>query len=138
MKNNRFAVAIHILSMAALFRREELTSENIAGSVNTNAVVIRRLIGDLKQADLLKTQRGVPGIELTRQPETITLLDIYRAVEGNESSVFNPHQNPNPACEVGAQIKGTLTTFFNRAQNAAEKELNSMTLQDVINDLFSS
>ena len=45
MVNCRFTVSIHVLCLLASKRREPLTSEYIAGSVNTNPVVIRRLLG---------------------------------------------------------------------------------------------
>ncbi|KGX85776.1 Rrf2 family transcriptional regulator [Pontibacillus litoralis] len=139
MKNNRLAVSIHILSMAAIYKREDLTSDYIASSVNTNAVVIRRLISQLKKAGLLHTERGVPGILLTKKPNNISLLDIYYAIQAEKtSSIFSTHENPNPNCDIGAKIKATLEMSFERAQQAVERELSTQTLQDVIEDLFSN
>jgi DNA-binding IscR family transcriptional regulator len=61
MVNCRFTVAIHVLCLLAAQHPQPLTSEFIAGSVNTNPVVIRRLLGSLRRAGLVKSQPGVSG-----------------------------------------------------------------------------
>ena len=74
-------MAVHILSLVHIERNQTLTSAYIAGSVNTNSVVIRRLISKLKQAGFLETHQGSGGIQLLKPLTDITLLDVYRAVE---------------------------------------------------------
>lgn len=50
MVNSRVSVAIHILSLIATTNdSNQLTSEWIASSVNTNPVVIRRISSQLKR-----------------------------------------------------------------------------------------
>jgi Iron-dependent Transcriptional regulator len=51
-KSSRFSVAVHILTLLAHEQGRALTSEYIAGSVNTNPVVIRRMLGLLSKAAL--------------------------------------------------------------------------------------
>ncbi|WP_227939366.1 Rrf2 family transcriptional regulator [Alkalihalobacillus deserti] len=135
MKNSRFAVAIHILSIAS--SQPRATSDFIASSVNTNPVVIRRISGLLKKAGLLTSQAGIPGVNLTKEPSEITLLDIYKAVQGKDETTFSIHEDPNPKCVVGRSIQATLENKFMRAQSAMEKELASQTLDDIIQDLFN-
>ena len=48
--NSQFAVAVHILTLLARKSDEHVKSSCIADSVNTNPVVIRRLMGQLGQA----------------------------------------------------------------------------------------
>lgn len=60
-QNSQFAVALHILTLLALNAHEPLTSEYIAGSVNTNPVFIRRVLGKLAHASLVTSQPGVGG-----------------------------------------------------------------------------
>lgn len=55
--SSRFTVVRHILALVKVEQSQPLTSSWIASSVNTNAVVIRRLVGKLKQANLIETQR---------------------------------------------------------------------------------
>ena len=50
--NSQFSMAVHVLAMLAKSGDEKIKSEYVAGSVNTNAVVIRRLLGQLNQAKL--------------------------------------------------------------------------------------
>ncbi|NTX99397.1 Rrf2 family transcriptional regulator [Deinococcus sp. JMULE3] len=131
--NSQYAVAVHVLSIISQFP-EHASSADIAASVGTNPVVIRTVTGLLRRADLLATQQGVSGARLTRDPRDITLLDVYRAVNG-EASVFRLHEHPHPACPVGANIQATLEDRFGRAQAALEAELARTTLADVLGDL---
>src|SRR3954454_9713622 len=80
--SSKLSVGIHMLTIFALKPGEPLTSEFIAESVNTNAVVIRRLLGSLRAARIVESKTGVGGgWSLLIDPEQITLLDILRAVE---------------------------------------------------------
>ena len=82
MINSRLAVAIHILSLISM--DEKTSSEIIADSVNTNPVVVRRMISLLKKADILTSRAGVPGASLKKDPADISLLEVYRAVQKQE------------------------------------------------------
>ncbi|MBP2001904.1 DNA-binding IscR family transcriptional regulator [Paenibacillus shirakamiensis] len=133
--SSRFSVAVHILSLIDL-EKGRITSEYIAGSVNTNPVVIRRIIGMLSRAELLTTSPGVPGAKLTRPLSHITLLEVYQAVQIDISDdLFSIHGNPNPDCGVGRNIQSTLESSFHRAQQAMEKELAQITMDEVVSDL---
>ncbi len=100
MVNSRFSVAIHILSLIATTSdKSQLTSDYIAGSVNTNPVVVRRMIGKLKKAGLLTSQSGIAGLCFVIEPKDLSLLSIYRAIDGPEQ-LFAIHDEPNPACAV--------------------------------------
>ncbi|WP_141604089.1 Rrf2 family transcriptional regulator [Terrilactibacillus laevilacticus] len=137
MINSRLAVAIHILTLIASRKGQvEMTSEFIAGSVNTNPVVIRRIIGMLRKADILKTQAGVAGAVLARNPDQITLLDVYRAVEPRDE-LFSIHEDPNPNCPVGKRIQGSLDHIFHHAQSMMESELSKTTIKDILTSMFA-
>jgi DNA-binding IscR family transcriptional regulator len=133
--NSRFAVAIHTLSLLDS-TEGRITSELIAGSVNTNPVVIRRMISLLTKAGILRTQPGVAGAQLTRPASEITLLDVYRAVQNDSrDDLFAIHDNPNPNCDIGRNIQQELEQVFARAQRAMEGELQQITLRQVTTDL---
>lgn len=132
MINIRMSVAIHILALTAI--NTKLSSDQIADSVTTNPVVIRRIISELKKAGLVTSKAGTPGSKLTRGPEKITLLDVYKAVH-LEKVLFSIHEKPNPNCPVGKKIQGTLDITFDSVQTAMENELENKTLQDVIDQL---
>lgn len=131
--NTRFPVSIHILTLAALIGEERSTSENIAKSVNTNPVVIRRINAMLKKAGLITVISGVGGTRLNRRPEDITLLDIYHAVISvSNESLFDLHHDPNPSCPVGANIQAALAGPLASAQLAMEDCLSKYTLADIV------
>ncbi|GIN99457.1 Rrf2 family transcriptional regulator [Brevibacillus laterosporus] len=134
MVNSRFAVAIHILSIVASTPCGQATSAYIAGSVNTNPVVIRRISSMLKKAGMIESKVGSPGATLTKSPEEITLLDVYKAVQSPDE-LFAIHEEPNPACPIGRQIQHTLTDVFFSAQQAMEQELASKTVADVLSGM---
>ncbi|MBN2980801.1 MULTISPECIES: Rrf2 family transcriptional regulator [Cohnella] len=133
--SSRFSVAAHILSLLDMFKDQRLTSDSIADSVNTNPVVIRRIMGMLNKAGLVHTSAGVAGARLAREMSEITLLDVYRAVQGEQEALFSMHENPNPACPVGRNIQGALETTFGRAQLAMENELAKVTMADISLDI---
>jgi Rrf2 family protein len=130
--STRFTVALHILALLASSRGEPLTSAYIAGSVNTNAVVIRRLLGVLRRRGFVSSQPGNRGgWELSVDPERITLMDVRRAV--NEGSPFSMHNHPpNPACPVGRNIQGVLSAVYDEAERAMDDELARTTIKGLL------
>ncbi|WP_053375415.1 Rrf2 family transcriptional regulator [Paenibacillus sp. FJAT-27812] len=138
MTSNRFAVAVHILTLLETNKAARLTSDYIAGSVNTNPVVIRRIMGLLNKAGLVTTSAGVAGAVLNRAAAEITLLDIYNAVHNNgQDELFAIHEKPNPACSVGRNIQSSLEIAFNEAQKAMEDKLADITLAAITEDVAS-
>ena len=107
----------------------------MAGSVNVNPVIIRKTLGQLKKAGLVRVEAGVGGASLAKPPEEITLLDIFRAVEPKEEPLFHFHENPNPACPVGREVHGILSGYLDAAALAMENQLRAVTLQQLIDDL---
>lgn len=134
MINTRLSVAIHILALISI--NSKLSSEQIAESVTTNPVVIRRISSNLKKAGLLTSRAGVTGFTITRDPKEITLLEIYKAVN-LEKELFSIHDKPNPDCPIGKNIQGALDVTFETVQSAMENELNNKTLQEVMDHLFA-
>lgn len=131
-RNCRFAVAVHVATVLAINSKSPATSDWIASSVNTNPVVVRRILSALNKAGLVKSQRGIAGgSTLARQPDAITLLDIYRAVDDQE--IHSTHnQPPNPACPVGAHIVPVLLEILVGAEAAKEGELAKTTVAHVV------
>lgn len=137
--SSRFTVAVHTLLCIEAFHAErKLTSEFIAGSANVNPVVIRRTLGQLKNAGLVRVARGIGGAELARAARRITLLDVYRAVESVEGDLFNFHDNPSPACPVGRRVHAILDGHLQAAQRALEESLRSVCLSELTRNLRDS
>lgn len=133
--SSRFAVAVHVLTLMAWADDEPLKSEQVAESVNTNAVVIRRMLCELSEAKLVVSQSGaMGGSKLAREPERITLLDIYQAVESR--GVFSLHRHPpSRNCPVGVNIGTVLNQVLDEVDTAVERVLANITIKDVVSRL---
>lgn len=135
--SSRFSVAVHILSILSIEKEKLCTSEWIAGSVNTNPVIIRRVIGMLKKAGLVNVNPGSGGAYLLKPMECITLLDIYKAVAVvEEGQLFQIHEEPNPKCPIGANIQSVLEIILLKAQEAMEDVLKNVTMRDIVEGLL--
>jgi Rrf2 family protein len=131
-------MAVHILSVLAYKENEGVTSGLLASSVNTNPVVVRRLLRALQDAKLVATRKGAGlGSQLGRSPDRISMADVYRAVETEEPFAL-PRKEPNRACPVGQHIQDALETVFLSTQAALERELGKTTLADILESLKAS
>ncbi|SBO16298.1 Rrf2 family transcriptional regulator [Carnobacterium divergens] len=133
--STKFPVAVHVLSILSLNRQATIYSDYIAASVNTNPVVIRRIVGLLKKAGLVDSAPGMGGITLLKEPQEITLYDIYNAVSVKDKQLFSLHQDTNPECIVGKNIQQSLVGVMRTAEEAMEDELKKTTLADTINEI---
>lgn len=133
----RFTVAIHILLAVEVFKDErKVTSEFMAGSVNTNPVVIRKIMGLLRDAGLIETAAGTGGIRLAREPGAISLLEVYRAADQvKDGRLFRVHERTAPRCPVGGNIAELLEGPLLEAQEALEERLAGTSLADLLADL---
>ena len=110
--------AVHIMAYIALHPGCVLTSDVIADSIQTNPGCVRQIMSALRKADLLSSVKGRPRPSLARDPSAITLLDIYRAVEGDKP-LLHPDTHTNPGCDVGVDIQLAVRDCFDRVQETA-------------------
>lgn len=136
--NSRFPVAVHILTSLAYDEREWVSSPMLARSVRTNPVVIRRLLSRLHRAGLVEAHPGKSGgVRLARQPESITLLDVFRAVEGG-SPFLLPDKPENKACPVSCVMKKLLATVLAETNRAISHSLEKVRLSDLVRDVAAA
>lgn len=135
--SSRFTIAMHMLACMETFKDEyKVTSDFLASSIHVNPVIIRNILLQLKEAGLIEVKRGPGGAALAKPPAEITLFDVYRSVDCiEENRLFHFHENPNPDCPVGRNIHNILDDKLLRVQTAMERELQSITLADVKEDL---
>ena len=128
---SRFTVALHIFTCVEVFKDEyKVTSDFLAGSINTNPVIIRKILTQLKNAGLIEVARGTGGITVTRPLSEITFFDVYQAIEPVENGdLFHFHENPNPECPVGRNIHALLDQKLQAIQGAMEDEMKRYTLE---------
>lgn len=133
--STRLPVACHILLCIAIFGGQyKTTSTFLADSVGVNPVIVRNTLGQLKAAGLVSVEAGVGGASLAKDPKDVTLLDVFRAVEEKED-LFHFHENPNPKCPVGRNVHAVLDGQFRAVSDAMEHQLQSVTLQTIIDDM---
>jgi len=135
--NSRLTIAVHALAWLAFAQqrgRDRLTSDQVAASVNTNPVIIRRSLGDLRRAGLVRVRRGAEaGWSLSRRPEDITLLAVYDAVTGEPLFAMH-HAGPNLKCPVGRGIQPALRGLYRGAEQALREELAGTSIADVLRE----
>lgn len=133
--NSRMTIAVHVLTWLALAERRGLavlTSDQVAASVNTNPVIIRRSLGDLRRAGLVQVRHGAgAGWSLARAPEEITLLEVYDAVA--RAPLFAMHRSePNLECPVGRGIRPALGQLYGEIEQGLRRELAPTSVADVL------
>lgn len=134
--STRFSDSIHLLAFICIYKGKlPLTSENIAGSIQTSPVVVRRLMVMLRKAGLLETVHGSADPKLARPANEITLYDIFLAVEG-QRHLFAIDEKTAPNCIVGGNIQATLDIYYQQAENAADAKLAAISLQDVLDTIL--
>jgi Rrf2 family protein len=134
--SSRFTIAVHILTLIKQNPPSDCTSEFMAGSVNTNPVIIRKILSYLKKAGLVEVRRGAGGAYLLKELHDITLLEVYRAVQVvEEDKLFHFHEKPNPDCPIGANIQSVLELILVQAQEAMETVLESITMDQLFTTL---
>lgn len=81
-RNSRLSLALHTLSHMAGDPNGMRTSADIADHAGTNPVVVRRVLGKLRESGLLTSEKGhAGGWRLARKPQEITLADVYLALD---------------------------------------------------------
>lgn len=135
--SSKFTVALHIFTCVDAFKDEyKVTSDFLASSINTNPVIVRRLLAKLKKAGLIKVARGPGGIEVTRPLSEISFLDVYEAIETeNKTDIFRFHESPNPECPVGRNIHNLLDGKLTAIQTAMKNEMRKYTIGDLSSEL---
>jgi len=129
--NTRFAVAYHALSLLGSIPDAPLSSEQLAVSVGSSPVYLRRVLGALRNAGLVDSRPGAHGgWVLARAPQDISLGDAWRAVQGEEP-VLGIH-GPPEGCPVGGWVRVRLTEVEHSVATAIEAALDAQTVADIV------
>jgi len=133
--STQFSIAVHMMAGLGYTGASDMTSTQLAASVNTSPSFVRRVLSKLSKANLVSTTMGKTGsTALARDPKEISLLEIYRAVEAPKA--FAIHDYPvQQHCKVSCTIKESMDKVLARTQTSMEKSLSEISLADVIADL---
>ena len=128
-QNGKLALALHSLGHLAL-RQTPMTSEAIAAQNQTHPVVVRRVLGRLRDAGLLLSEKGhAGGWQLAKPADQISVADVYRAIDEPFLAIQLP-QAP-PECSIVAAMQGMVRA----AMAEAEAVLHSHFARQSIADL---
>ena len=132
---SKFTIAVHIVIAVDYFKdSQKVTSNFLAGSVGANPVIVRNVMGDLKNAGIISISQGKSGMALARALEDITFYDVYRAVSCvSDEGLFHFHEKPNMDCPVGRNIHKVLDEELLGVQNAMEAQMKAVKLSDIVN-----
>lgn len=130
--NTQFAVAVHFLAyLAGAGRGRPVSSDEVARSAAVSPVYLRRVLGPLRAAGLVRSRPGSGGgWELRRSPDEIGLDEVWSIVQG-EHAVLGLH-GPSPDCPIGAGLIGVFDGIEGRVTAAIERELAECTIGDVL------
>ncbi|GIE99899.1 Rrf2 family transcriptional regulator [Paractinoplanes rishiriensis] len=137
--NSRLTVAVHALCWLTLAKRRgrpALTSEEIAASLESNPVAVRRALGPLRDAGLITTEHGPGGgWSLRAGPADITVADVHAIVEPGPALALHAHE-PRQTCPVGYGIRPVLGDIYEEAARAFTEQLSRHTIDDVLDTLL--
>lgn len=138
--NSRLTTAVHALCWLELARRRghsSLTSEEIAASLASNPALLRRALGPLRRAGILRTSRGRgAGWSLARPAGRIRLDEVCDALGDEDMFALHPH-DPNQACPVGFGIRPVLSEVYADAQDAVRASLAGRTVAQVLDTVLT-
>ncbi len=128
-RNSRLSLALHALSHMAQDIDRPQTSSEIADHAGTNPVVVRRVLGKLRKAGLLTSERGHSGGWRLAQPShDITLADVYLAL--GESLVGSRPDAEPQTCQVERHLEVRVTKILNEVEATLIDRLSSTTIAE--------
>jgi Rrf2 family protein len=107
------------------------TSTDIADHAGTNPVVVRRVLGKLRQAGLLRSEKGhAGGWRLAKPAESISLADVYLALD--ERFVSGGEQEPEPShCSVETGLQTRVSEVLEEIEASLVERLREVSIKDV-------
>lgn len=129
-RNSRLSLALHTLGHMANDPERIRTSADIAAHAGTNAVVVRRVLGSLRQAGLLASEGGhAGGWRLARPAQEITLADVYRALDERLVAVSEGDEVPD--CSVEKALRRKVATVLDDVERNLIARLAETSIAEV-------
>jgi len=130
-RNSRLSLALHTLSHMAGEPGRVRTSADIADHAGTNPVVVRRVLGKLRDAGLLTSEKGhAGGWQLARSANSITLADVYLALD--ERLVAGTVSDAEPShCSVETGLQARVSEVLQDIETSLVERLRETTITAV-------
>lgn len=124
--SSKFTTAIHICIFLQHSGEDLVSSQRLAASVKTNPVVIRRLIADLKENNIIGSVNGARGgFYLNRPIDKISLWNIYQAVRDKD---FFHKPKVNPDCPVSSNLAFLVDEVYSAAELSMKSAMDNVTI----------
>ena len=135
--STKFPLAVHTMMIIAAFgEKAKINSEMISQSTGVNAVIIRNIFKSLKKANMILISPGPGGAKLACSADSISLWDIFLAVElSNPDEFFRFHEQPNMRCPIGGNIFGILKGHLDDGMDAMKQKLSNVTIATLLNEM---
>ena len=132
-RDSKLSGVLHVLlHMAEL--NAPITSEALAAAMQTNPVVVRRLMAGLRQAGFVSSAKGHGGgWVLSCSLSSVTLNDIHNAV-GAPALLAMGNRTESPGCIVEQAVNAALDGACQEAEALLLRRLNGITLADLSRD----
>lgn len=133
-RDSRLSGVLHVLLHMAQ-HEGPLTSEHLAKAMDTNPVVIRRVMAGLREQGYVRSEKGHGGgWTLVCDLSKVTLRDVYAAI-GSPSLLAVGHRTESPGCLVEAAVKVALDRSFQDAEALLLARLGEVTLATLSADI---
>jgi Rrf2 family protein len=135
-RDSRLSVALHLLIHLG-DAESPITSEVLARQSDSHAVVMRRTMAGLREAGIVRSEKGHGGgWTLGRPLEKITLGDVYDAL-GLSSAFALGHRSESPGCLVEKTVNEALGSALAEAEALLARRLHELTLAELARGVSS-
>lgn len=135
-RDSRLSGVLHVL----LHMAEEdapMTSEELAKAMQTNPVVVRRILGGLRDAGFVHSEKGHGGgWTIARDLSEITMRDVYDAI-GRPRLMAMGNRTEAPGCLVEQAVNAALDTGFREAEALLLARFGEVTLAALAADFHA-
>lgn len=132
-RDSKLSGVLHVLLHMAE-ARTPTTSETLARMMQTNPVVIRRILGGLREQGLVQSEKGHGGgWQVCCDLHDVTLRDIYNAV-GEPTILAIGNRTEAPGCLVEEAVNTAMNRAFHDAETLLLARLEEVTLGQLSDD----
>ncbi|SFO51810.1 DNA-binding transcriptional regulator, IscR family [Bradyrhizobium sp. Ghvi] len=133
-RDSRLSGVLHVLLHMAQ-QPGPFTSETLAKAVDTNPVVIRRIMAGLRDLGYVRSEKGHGGgWTLACDLSKVTLRDVYVAL-GSPALLAMGNRTEAPGCLVEKAVNAALGKAFDDAEALLLARLGEVTLAMLSEDL---
>ncbi|MEV4780921.1 Rrf2 family transcriptional regulator [Burkholderia sp. LMU1-1-1.1] len=129
-RNSKLSSILHVLLHMAHADRP-FTSDELAGFLDTNPVLVRRVLAGLRERGYVGSDKGHGGgWTITCDLRRVTLRDIYEAV-GSPTVFAMGNRSEQPECLVERAVNDALSSAFDEAEALLIERFKDVTLADL-------